>query len=951
MDYHRLRKIITCVVLLCGMMAGTAEAQWMQTAGPYGGQIRALAVSGTGLFAGTNGGVFFSSDDGMNWSARGLANMTVSALAVDGAKLYAGGDGVFQSTDNGTSWSDIGSGLGTQTVRALCVSGTYLFAGTAAGVYRASTAGGGWTPVSSIALSSKLVLSLTVSGSFVVAGTLNGGIFRTNDDGASWNNTNTGLTHLTVRALYRSENTNHLYAGGEGGVHVSTNNGRTWTDMNSGLLSGSNIPIIQALAGSGPRVYAGASNGGVFFSSDRAVTWQTTALQGNIQSLAFTPSSTAAGDDRNIFAGTSNGGVQWVLRSAGWRNRSWTARSTGITATNVIALASNATSVFAGMAIPPDLARTTNNGMEWTSSGLGRTTNALLASGNIVYAGTLGTGLQRSTDNGMSWSRLGTFGPDVRAIAREGGYLYAGVYNLFVPQNNGVYRSADNGASWSAANSGLTHKKVRALSASGSDVFAGTTDGGVYRSTDNGASWSAANSGLGNLNVMALAICGADLFAGTYGGGVFKSSDAGTSWSAANSGITDMNILSFAVYGPWVFAGSGNGLFLSVDGGASWTNAGSGLNGAQSIGALGIQGTTLYAGTLGSGVWKQALPGGTVSGTVYAGGAGLAGLAVTLLDGAGYPIPGVPPTNTGSNGTYSFSGLPPATYQVAVFEALGYLPDQNPKPVTVLPGGSHTVDFALTQTVTSNNASGRGYWKHQFDVHVSGQGQAQESATDLQAWISEIHARYTPSYPVFAGVQSFQDWQAALTVTGPQTMLVKAKAQLAAMLLNLVSLKVGQYAIATVDDRTVGDVLTYVSALIADGNPANDGLAKDLAESVNTQQMIAGGVVPPGGMLYRDADGQGTRSSAVVGEWTLEQNYPNPFNPVTTIRYAIPENGHVTLRVFDALGRMVAELEQGPKPAGSHVVTFDAHSLGSGRYYYRLEANGQVQTRKMTVLK
>jgi hypothetical protein len=83
----------------------------------------------------------------------------------------------------------------------------------------------------------------------------------------------------------------------------------------------------------------------------------------------------------------------------------------------------------------------------------------------------------------------------------------------------------------------------------------------------------------------------------------------------------------------------------------------------------------------------------------------------------------------------------------------------------------------------------------------------------------------------------------------------------------------------------------------------------------------------------------------------LHQNYPNPFNPSTTIRYELPERSHVTLAVFDALGRQVATLVKGEVEAGYHDVNFDATNLASGVYLYRLTAGGYVQARRLVYLR
>lgn len=83
----------------------------------------------------------------------------------------------------------------------------------------------------------------------------------------------------------------------------------------------------------------------------------------------------------------------------------------------------------------------------------------------------------------------------------------------------------------------------------------------------------------------------------------------------------------------------------------------------------------------------------------------------------------------------------------------------------------------------------------------------------------------------------------------------------------------------------------------------------------------------------------------------LSQNYPNPFNPTTTIAFQLAETGKVELSVYDVNGRKVQTLIDDFKPAGQHVVDFNAGDLPSGTYLYRLETKSGVEARKMTLLK
>jgi hypothetical protein len=91
---------------------------------------------------------------------------------------------------------------------------------------------------------------------------------------------------------------------------------------------------------------------------------------------------------------------------------------------------------------------------------------------------------------------------------------------------------------------------------------------------------------------------------------------------------------------------------------------------------------------------------------------------------------------------------------------------------------------------------------------------------------------------------------------------------------------------------------------------------------------------------------------AVPRVFTLSQNYPNPFNPVTTIRFTLKEDGPVTLRIFDLLGREVATLVNRELKAGmEHRIPFNASALSSGIYVYRLTSGNNALIKKLVLMK
>ncbi len=86
--------------------------------------------------------------------------------------------------------------------------------------------------------------------------------------------------------------------------------------------------------------------------------------------------------------------------------------------------------------------------------------------------------------------------------------------------------------------------------------------------------------------------------------------------------------------------------------------------------------------------------------------------------------------------------------------------------------------------------------------------------------------------------------------------------------------------------------------------------------------------------------------------FSLAQNYPNPFNAATTIQFAVPDEAHVRLTIYDAMGRKVSVLTDQAYPAGDHELRWNANALASGVYYYRMESDGKlIQSQSMTLLK
>ena len=98
------------------------------------------------------------------------------------------------------------------------------------------------------------------------------------------------------------------------------------------------------------------------------------------------------------------------------------------------------------------------------------------------------------------------------------------------------------------------------------------------------------------------------------------------------------------------------------------------------------------------------------------------------------------------------------------------------------------------------------------------------------------------------------------------------------------------------------------------------------------------------------------RTQVIPELFTLHQNYPNPFNPVTTLRYDLPEQVHVTLTVYDMLGKDIIRLVNTTQQAGFKSIKWDATDIfgkhvSAGVYLYQIQAGEFVHTKKMVLLK
>jgi photosystem II stability/assembly factor-like uncharacterized protein len=291
--------ILVIIVILLPLIVfpSFSHAQWMQTNGPTDKKIHALATIGTNFFAGTDSGVFYTSDKGLSWAQAGLKNDEVMSLAVIDTDLFAATDsGVMTTTNNGTSWTKLQGVDGD----LLWANGTNLFAPGYNGVYRSTDRGANWTFFNN-GLSNYYINDFATIGTNIFAATQNG-VCRSTDSGESWVPMNQIVpmdTFLYVSVL-AAQGTN-LFAGTGGyGVFLSTDSGNTWSATSNEVQSSS----IYALMSFGSIVFAGTGSSFIFQSTDTGKSWDDISI-GWSNPPFYTMSFAVI--DSVLFAGTDTG--------------------------------------------------------------------------------------------------------------------------------------------------------------------------------------------------------------------------------------------------------------------------------------------------------------------------------------------------------------------------------------------------------------------------------------------------------------------------------------------------------------------------------------------------------------------------------------------------------------------------------------------------------------------
>jgi len=650
---------------------------------------------------------------------------------------------------------------------------------------------------------------------------------------------------------------------------------------------------------------------GVLLSNDNGAAWVPTGLTytsthfGNyngVKALIITSAGHifAASDDSKIFRSINNG-ISWIEVISGINvdDRALVSNSSG--------------HIFAGGG--NGVFRSLDNGQSWSqkNNGLGNTKvhSLAISSDGVIFAGT-DAGTYRSTNNGESWTGGGTVTVIGLAINSINGYIFAAT-------NLGIYRSTDSGQNWT--NVGFPNSLTRTVSVNpNGEVYISTggphSFGEVYRSKDNGATWTKIHTE--HATCFAFSSSGR-IFFGTEGAGMYRSTDNGNTW--VRPWITDAWVLSLSSASDGsVFAGTlGNYVFRTTNAGNSWTQLTNGLTNDRIISVAINPVGYVFAGTDSGGIYRSTDNGQTwiqtnngIGNNTYVfafafdpSGNILAGCNPTSNTGGGIYI------STNSGATWSLlTSTSGNVYSLATASGGRIFAGTNDGKVYVsLDNGATWTSSSLTNTTVRSLALNA-----QGDVFAG---------TDYPGGLY----RSTNNGAIWSNL-GFTNTSVTSIITNP-----------------IAGMFIGTWGRGVYRSTNNGLSWAEVNDGLQDYNVLS--LALDPAGYLYCGTR-AGGVFRSNQSLTTSVE---QLASELPTEFLLYKNYPNPFNPSTTIQFALPKRTFVRLIIFNVLGEQVETLVETEMEAGIHNVIWNAAKYASGIYFYRLEANQFIQTRKLVLLK
>jgi photosystem II stability/assembly factor-like uncharacterized protein len=702
---------------------------------------------------------------------------------------------------------------------------------------------------------------------------------------------------------------------------------------------------------------------GASYSADTSVVsiLKSGKFGGDVRGIDFINATTgfAVGDGTNtvaptnsFIAKTTDGGNTWVnISPAVLTNRPW--QVDFINATTGLVCG------YGGMIL-----RTTNAGTNWTVSTTPNTSNiyeVVMVSTDTGYAcGALSAAILKTVDGGVTWSSVAVTGTNTRyGIAFAPGGL------VWISGTSGnVIRSTDNGGTWSTTTitgSPTCYDIIRV----GSDLWAFSSSNGVFRSTDAGASFTLVFDN-GSRAIYGASVFGTTNFIAVGTDGLnYRSTNAGTSFDSTAltlfTGQTSRGVYMKSATDIIVGGDMGN-IFRSTNGGTSYYNVESAnrmyavdfLNANTGV-AVGFSGMVFRTTNAGAN-WVN-LPSGSSlemydvqmfdANTFYIA-AATGRFFVTTNGGANFIERPLPNITSGATKTIWFHN------QNTGFAAgeMGNIYSTTDAGVTWTSVYSWGTSFNNFEDIYFVNTS-TGYATGERGRFIkTSDGGATWDSTGIDG----------PNLNIMWEM----DWLNATTGFMASTSGCIFKSTNAGANWVLLNDTAGMSGVDVIDIEVVdtgrGFAVAEQGYVFKQKTQSQWVTERQLVTSFGSEENLWGidfagnstaYVSGYYGTIYRldITSTVGVTGNTTPLVYSLNQNYPNPFNPSTVINFTIPEAQVVKLRVFDVLGREVAQLVNTKMNAGSYDIEWNAKNITSGVYFYKLEAGNYTDVKKMILVK
>ena len=503
----------------------------------------------------------------------------IRSIIFDGQTLYAASSGgVLVSGDQGSSWTFRNNGLLSSDTKSFTQLGDYVFVSTDENVFRTNDNGMTWEPAGT-ELEGKYIKNLTEINNVLFAATYLRGIYASADSGNTWTAVNNGFT--AKYAYYFATDGINVFAGTyQDGLYRSADMGNSWIPINNGITELNIVSIICF----GGKVFVSTLSSGVFVSSDEGNTWS--PLGTSIPSVKGFASLNGV-----LYAASFGSGVYKSLDIG----ETWSVINQGLSERHIWSIGTTDSALFVGVTSGHIYKRNSTKG-NWTTSStieFNASVGSISSSGSNLLAGTHGSGFFASVDAGDSWTKTTSIWTvETRAIISSNQFVFAGTDML------GIFKSTNYGGTFSRSNTGLTSAWIQAFTIYDGKLFAGSGEEGVFVSDDAGSSWNSINTGLGSLNVTSLASDDDNVYAGTSDTGIYFSNDLGLNWAKINTGLNSNKITSIQSFDSYLFAGTkNNGLFKSSNQGVIWQQVSNGLSSQVNIRCIYNYDSLLFVGT------------------------------------------------------------------------------------------------------------------------------------------------------------------------------------------------------------------------------------------------------------------------------------------------------------------------------------------------------------------